>query len=598
MSILPLSKVTLLGTAAEKEVVLDALQDLGCLHLIDLGPEDSGRTPVASISEETRQALKFLLSCPIRCRATSADGGFRLDVVIQDALRIAERQTELQQQRDELVVVINTLRPWGDFHPPENGEFGELRLWFYVIPHYKLRMLSSPELTWQVVSRDQRVSYVVVIAAARPELMPAPHVQLDPRPLSELMRQIEVVDSELEELHWQRVALTRWIGAIRCSIARVEDQAARYRAARQAMDDRPLFAIQGWVPRRELDRVRSLVTAHSLALTIEPPTLQDSPPTLLKNPAITAGGQDAVTFYTTPAYTAWDPSSIVFVSFSLFFAMIMADAGYAFVLGGLLLFVWRKIGRSEAGCRIRYLALSVILTSVAYGMLIGSYFGRQPAIGSYLLSLHLLDAADANLMMRISISVGVLHLALANLAAAWNSRWSLRMLASFGWIALLVGGLAYGFGRSGVGSTELLLGYGQWGMIAGAFSVLLFSSERSPWTLRLKTHGIRLADGLMSLTSVTRAFGDVLSYLRLFALGLASAQLATTFNDLTYKASCCIGVGSLLAVVVVTLGHGLNLILAVMSGVVHGLRLNCIEFFSWGLPQEGYPFQPFSRKAI
>ena len=90
---------------------------------------------------------------------------------------------------------------------------------------------------------------------------------------------------------------------------------------------------------------------------------------------------------------------------------------------------------------------------------------------------------------------------------------------------------------------------------------------------------------------------SVLSYLRLFALGLASTQLATTFNDLTFAASGSTTVGSLLAVIAVACGHGLNFVLAIMSGVVHGLRLNCIEFFGWGLSDEGYPFHPFSKKA-
>ncbi|MCA9088005.1 MAG: hypothetical protein KDA90_05145 [Planctomycetaceae bacterium] len=598
MAILSLVKVTLLGTTNQKDLVLDELQAIGCLHLIDLGPGNTGRSPVTSISDETRKALRFLRSCPTRRRPAPGDRGLHLESVVQRALQIAERQEELQRQCDELIRAIDVLRPWGDFHLPDHEEFGDLRFWFYVVPHYKLRLLTNLELMWQVVSRDQHSAYVIVIAPDQPQQMPVPPVDLAPHPLSTLRQAVVAAELELEESHWERVALTRWIGAIQQSIAHVEDQAARELAARQLLDDRPLFAIQGWTPRRGLERVRTLAQSQSLALTIEPPDCLDSPPTLLENPTMTAGGQDAVTFYTTPAYTSWDPSGIVFISFSLFFAMIMADAGYALVLGGLLLLLWRRLGRSMAGRGFRNLALSVILASVTYGVLIGSYFGRPPAASSYLHSMILLDAADTNLMMRISISLGVLHLTLANLAVAWNLRWSLRMLSSVGWMALLMGGLAYGLGRFNADSWELMRQIGQWGLICGAVLVLLFSSERSPWTLSLKTHAIRLVDGVMSLTSVTRAFGDVLSYLRLFALGLASAQLAATFNDLAYQASCCIGVGSLLAILVVTLGHGLNLVLAVMSGVVHGLRLNCIEFFGWGLPEEGYPFHPFSRKAI
>ena len=107
---------------------------------------------------------------------------------------------------------------------------------------------------------------------------------------------------------------------------------------------------------------------------------------------------------------------------------------------------------------------------------------------------------------------------------------------------------------------------------------------------------MRLLDGLWALTGVTRIFGDVLSYLRLFALGLASASLALTFNDLAHQASQVQGLGLLFAILILFVGHLLNLMLALMSGVVHGLRLNYIEFYNWALSGEGYAFQPFNKK--
>ena len=89
----------------------------------------------------------------------------------------------------------------------------------------------------------------------------------------------------------------------------------------------------------------------------------------------------------------------------------------------------------------------------------------------------------------------------------------------------------------------------------------------------------------------------MLSYLRLFALGLASAQLATTFNSLAVETVKIPGLGILLAILIVLVGHGINLLLGIMGGVVHGLRLNCIEFFNWSLKDEGYPFRAFCKKA-
>jgi V/A-type H+-transporting ATPase subunit I len=102
---------------------------------------------------------------------------------------------------------------------------------------------------------------------------------------------------------------------------------------------------------------------------------------------------------------------------------------------------------------------------------------------------------------------------------------------------------------------------------------------------------------MMQFTNVSKAFGDVLSYLRLFALGLASAQLAVTFNGLAADASNRGGIGLLLAILILLAGHTINFLLGLLGGVVHGLRLNCIEFFNWSLTEEGYAFEPFRRKA-
>ena len=107
----------------------------------------------------------------------------------------------------------------------------------------------------------------------------------------------------------------------------------------------------------------------------------------------------------------------------------------------------------------------------------------------------------------------------------------------------------------------------------------------------------RLLEGLKASTGITTAVGDVLSYLRLFALGLSSASLAITFNGLANETIDAVpGVGLLLGLGILLLGHVLNIVLAVISGVVHGLRLNLIEFYKWGISDEGSPFNAFRKR--
>jgi V/A-type H+-transporting ATPase subunit I len=142
-----------------------------------------------------------------------------------------------------------------------------------------------------------------------------------------------------------------------------------------------------------------------------------------------------------------------------------------------------------------------------------------------------------------------------------------------------------------------MTGSGWWMLGIGLVLVFLFSSTRPVLAVRPRDLLARSFEGVLGLTGVTKAFGDALSYLRLFALGLASAQLAMLFNQMAADATQVPGVGILLGLLVFLLGHTLNFVLAVVGGVVHGLRLNCIEFFSWSLTEEGQPFEAFEMKA-
>ena len=198
-------------------------------------------------------------------------------------------------------------------------------------------------------------------------------------------------------------------------------------------------------------------------------------------------------------------------------------------------------------------------------------------------------------MMRISVSIGVGHIALANGIMAWRNRGHSRAWVSLGWIAVVFGGLLLWLGLGA--ATALVLRSGTLVLGAGLLTVFLFGSER-PVKRGLDLLW-RVLEGLSALTNVTKIFGDVLSYLRLFALGLASASLALTFNDLARQvADAHPGMGLLFSLLILLVGHLLNILLSLMSGVVHGLRLNFIEFYNWGLSEEGYPFRAFAKKGV
>jgi V/A-type H+/Na+-transporting ATPase subunit I len=161
----------------------------------------------------------------------------------------------------------------------------------------------------------------------------------------------------------------------------------------------------------------------------------------------------------------------------------------------------------------------------------------------------------------------------------------------------VVGGLLIWLGLGDSPAARLSHHLGIVCLVAGLGGVFVFGSDRPVNTALSLLR--RALDGLAALTNVTKLFGDVLSYLRLFALGLASASLALTFNDLARQvAEAHTGLGLFFSLLILLVGHLLNILLSLMSGVVHGLRLNFIEFYNWGLSEEGYPFRAFAKKGV
>jgi V/A-type H+-transporting ATPase subunit I len=418
------------------------------------------------------------------------------------------------------------------------------------------------------------------------------------------------VESAIEDAQAERFHLTRWCLLLARSLTALEDAAARAAAAEQTCDCDPLFALEAWVPREHGEELAQYARQKNLLFECRAPLADENPPTLIRNAPRIEAGEDLVSFYMTPGYWTWDPSAIVCVSFALFFAMIVADAGYAAVLAVGLLLAWRRLGRPKsddflqeptsekesganrqrtAGQRFRPLLLLIVAASLIYGVLAGSYFGVAPPPGSFLSRLHVLEMSNLQLMMGLSVLVGGLHLMLANVMDARRYPDWRDGLASVGWAAAVGGGLLIA-GGAAIPAAAILKPVGGGAVAVGLLLVLGYTARREK-PLR------RLVQGVLGLTRVSAAFGDILSYLRLFALGLASASLATAFNEMAVGIHRGLPpLGLLLALLVLVLGHALNLLLSVSSGVIHGLRLNVIEFFNWGLKDEGRPFTPFRQK--
>jgi len=596
MSIVKLKKITLCGLFGEKSATLAGLQQLGLLHLIPCGRGVGQAGPGFAQSKwahQAMQALNYLAQCPHKRHQMAAADDFDMARLVRDILKLKHQVRQLTDSRDALVKRIKEVRPWGDFSLPEDNLQG-LRFWFYRVPKHAMNKLPGTGRAWQVVHKDNLFDYVVVISEQEPAAseMPVARTHVGAISLSQLKKELNDTNLALEDLQAERESLTRWMGLLAANLNQAYDEADLRNAHALCLDRDGVFVLQAWVAASDLPVIQQFAGQRNLALLSADARPKDAPPTLLANPPQLSGGQDLVNFYQTPNYFDWDPSPVVFFSFALFFAMIVSDAGYGAFFGLVLAAQWRALGRSQLGRRLRALALIVVLATIVWGVLAGSYFGYTPTPDDGIFAqVRILDMNNFDLMMRVSVVVGVSHLALANAIRAYQRRHSVQAWSDIGWLLLAWSGYV----AISMPSTPLEQpAYGV--MAAGGLLVLLCSGTRP---LRRPQDWLwRLLEGLKKLAEITNLFGNVLSYLRLFALGMAGASLAFTFNQLAMQAYQDMpGVGVLFSLIILLIGHALNILLCLMSGVVHGLRLNFIEFYNWSVSDEGYPFKAFAKKG-
>ena len=479
MAIKRLKKITLYGPGRDKIRVLQGLQALGCLHLIPL-TEKAADSTLQMQPAEASEAKAWLDRSPRQRRQVKNFRDGKQTINVDDIVEeILANKTSFRKQsdlRDKLQERIREMRPWGDFSFPSLTDLNRQRLWFYVIPNGEMAALDELQLPWELIHQNQRDSYVIVVSEQEPaeELLPVPRSHVGHESLSTLEATLEQTETLIEDLLAERESLTRWGYLLEQALAARNDKAALEEATRGTLDEKEFFLVQGWVPVSGQEAVATFTAENGVAAIFEEPTDEDNPPTLLEKSGNTGGGADALGFFQTPNYRAWDPGNVVFYSFSLFFAMIMSDAMYSFLFG-LIVFTFRgKLGQSEAGSRLMKLAYFMSGLGIVWGMAIGSYFGAS--IGGVLDSIAFVDLNDYNAMMKLSVVIGVSHLIVANVMTAVVNRGTSYALAPLGWAGIMGGGLGIWLGMTGTLPQAFAGFIGPALMIIGALLVFMFTS--------------------------------------------------------------------------------------------------------------------------
>lgn len=401
-----------------------------------------------------------------------------------------------------------------------------------------------------------------------------------------------------------------------------------------------LFFVYGWVPEDKMALIQSFGESEGIYIDEVEIQKTDKVPTYLENTGASRLGEDLVDIYDTPSYKDKDPSGWIFGSFALFFSMIVNDAGYGlvFLLTTAFLFMrLRKKMRLLSGGFRRFLSLTAVLscTCIIWGMCNSSFFGISLPKNSFFEKYSVLQLAakekakyylkhkplayqelvkekpelenvttpeefleivtpkvspkqesipynsfKENIFMELSLFIGAVHLIIALL------RYLSFNYSGLGWVMFIIGG--YMFFPTYLDSISLIhylfhIPYVLGGHI-GVFLIGFGTLSAVCLAIIQKRLG-----GLGEISQIIQVFSDVLSYLRIYALALAGSMMAMTFNNVSSQLPAVLGV------VVLIFGHGINIVLAIMGGVIHGLRLNFIEWYHYSFEGGGCKFKPLSK---
>ncbi|MBR5099675.1 MAG: ATPase V [Bacteroidales bacterium] len=586
-----MTKYTFLLLSSDTEAFLREIQELGVLDI------QRSRKPVDAVSgklykeaEELRKEIETVARCD-----------YERD----------EKHHTLSTKLDAAEEALDEKRHWGDLDPIHVKALREAgcRLHFYTVPVKKYNPAWAEQYAIQEIERDgKNVRFVLVDRASEgANNFQVPETRVAVESLAELARHVESLKTALTERENEMEYRKQDIPVLRKAYAEKAQELQRYLAhkgSETAADDY-ISVLTGFAPTENDASLREQLDQKSIYYIAEPAQAADKPPIRLKNNWFARNFETLTGMYGMPVYDEFDPTPILAPFFLLFWSFCMGDAGYGLILIALGILL-HKTNFNLLGLKKHWRLVTTLgVGTFVIGLFLGTFFGINLKEISWipegLRKLMLVGKVEVggtgyDIAMIAAIAIGVFHICLAQVikAASITKRAGFKQaISTWGWVLLIVGGLIV----AGLALTHVLNALAtKIAIIAiGVLSVLGIFIFNKPGRNPLLNIGAGLWDTYQVATGL---LGDVLSYIRLYALGLAGGMLGGAFNDI---ATMTLGDNPtwqwLAFVLIVLLGHALNFAMSCLGAFVHPLRLTFVEYFkNSGYEGKGMDYKPLTNE--
>ncbi len=602
--IAPMKKFSFLVYHQDYLGFLGDVRKIGVLHLIQRNPEVADE--VREKYDLIRQIQSLVKNLEKReSGEPKPQGKLNGEEAFSLVSGLFDEQESKYQQLLLLNKEISLVKTWGDFSMDTLDKLKQqdLHVRFYNVPTSKFNESWFKEFPIEVIGMHAGQTYFVLIqqGAEEPDIE-AEEVRAPERPLSELLHYQNEIKKEIAQINEQINAhAVNSMEAIKKYGYEVKES-AEYKQALEDTEkqaEEKVMLLEGWVPEAREDELLAYLEQKNILYLTQKPTVKDNAPILLKNKKFSEKFEMLGELYSLPKYAELDMTPFFAPFYMLFFGFCLGDAGYGLLMVAATLLLKKKVKKELKAVMslIFYLGLSTILFGIVGGTVFGiPLYETNLPVYRTLSQRFSEQGTDINqLLFYLALLFGAVQILFGMFLKVINEirqfGWGFA-IGTIGWITLLIGGVGI--------------------YLISHFADIPMDQMRTPLTALFIVSGIMILPlnnlsrnvfmnvgvGLWTTYNmITGILGDLLSYIRLFALGISSAIMGFVFNSLAVEMSGSIPVLSILIMIIIlVIGHSINIFMSGLGAFVHPLRLTFVEFYkNAGFAGGGKHYKPFKK---
>lgn len=597
--IVPMKKYTFLVYHADYQKFLEELRQLGVVDVVERTKDlDDETRDMLLTQKQVADTIKQLQRRNVEAKDSAP--------AIKDGMAVVEKIRELLNEKELLEQQllsankeISNLQPWGDFSLDTLNKLREagLKVSFHITSEKKYNPQWEKQYNIGVVNTAPPNVYFILVRENDEEIeLDAEEIKSLERPLSEVIKRRDTIVDRISEigLELDEFAITS-IPLLQETQDRLSTQTdyKKVLANTQAEADEKVMMLQGFVPKNVESKLVRFCEERELLYIEGRPDTKDKIPILLHNSRFSKLFEPISKLFSLPSYQELDLTPFFAPFFMMFFGFCLGDAGY-----GLLIILAATLYKPRAKASFKpYLSLAQFLGigTIIFGVISGTFFG----INLIETNVAFLDNMrgyflDSEQMFNLALIVGAVQIIFGMIVKVFNitrQRGFAYAISTVGWLVLILGMI----------SREALI---RFEMIPEGESIMMYAVLGISGIMILFLNDpsvnifVRLGKGVWDVYgTVTGIFGDLLSYIRLFALGISSAILGLVINSIGLDMLGIPVLGPVLFVIFLTIGHIANIMISSLGAFVHPMRLTFVEFYkNAGFSGGGKEYKPFAEK--